>query len=63
MTMWNKLGTAGKGRYGVWVRFEQNGNPVYRIQRAPIIPQGLAGYKNLEAYLQLIGVSFDETVI
>jgi hypothetical protein len=61
--MWHKIGTCGKGVYGVWVSFDMQGLPVYRIQKAPIIPQGPAGYRNLEAYLKLKGVSFDETII
>jgi len=57
--MWEKYGTADKGRYGIWRRMSE-GRPLYRIQRAPIVPQGEAGYRDLTAYLGLKGVTQDE---
>ena len=61
---WLKIGTGRNGSkvYGIWGKV-LDGKRVYRAQRAPIIPQGDAGYYNLEAHLKLIGVKRDESVV
>jgi hypothetical protein len=62
-TIWLKYAAAGKGKYGVWYRLDREGTPVYRIQKAPIIPQGETGYYRLNPYLELMGVTIDEGTI
>jgi len=63
--IWNKLGNGFKGdkAYGIWVGQDSEGRNVYRVQRSPIIPQGEAGYYNLNSHLKLIGVTMDTVVI
>lgn len=60
---WIKCGTAGNGKYGIWVYLDKDGRNVYRIQRAPIIPQGAAGYYSLTAQLALMGTKQDGPVL
>jgi hypothetical protein len=62
---WNKIGKGYNGsiEYGVWQSVDETGKTIYRVQRAPIIPQGRAGYYNLEAHLRLCNVSMDSALV
>lgn len=59
MNTWEKIGVAG--RYGIW-RLDRDGEVVYRLTRAPIIPQGIAGYYSLQGQLDLFGVKREENL-
>jgi hypothetical protein len=59
---WEKLGRGWNGsiEYGIWRNFTEEQRFIYRVQRSPIIPQGNAGYYNLESHLGLCGVKMEK---
>lgn len=52
-----------QGEEGIWnLDSDSEGKKLYRVQRAPIIPQGEAGYASLLTYLAAEGITASATL-